>query len=247
MLLCLLFILVGSLPSSAGETRGQFLLQHLVKEFSPEKITMVVDDEPDETGYIRDMYLDITGCIIGGVRIDSLQLRAMGVRLTPPSEWNEKGLVASEILNILAFAKITEKDLNDNLFSKNFGDDDHWNNLQVDMRSDGIYARGNYLVRVLFRLNILIEIFSKCKVVDMQQIWLDDYTLKVNKVDVPNFITDKAVKQIQPILDLSKFVFPLKLHSIGYGDDSITLSSRVLPTSFDGIVYEFTEHTARKK
>jgi hypothetical protein len=159
--------------------------------------------------------------------------------MNPPGEWDKKGLEAREILNIHAFARILEKDLNDNLLSKEFGEDDHWNNIQVDMRPDGIYARGNYLVTVLFRLNILIEIFSRFKIVEMQQVWLHDYTLKVNKVNVPRFITDQAVEQIQPILDLRKFVFPLKLHSIVYGEDSLTIASRVLPEAFQGIVYEY--------
>ena len=224
---------------AGGEPLGSHLLRHFVSEFTPERMTMIIDEEPDDTGYVRDIYLDISGCVIGGVRMDSLRVRAMGVQMNPPGEWETKGLDAGEILHVHAFARILEKDLNDNLLSKEFGDDDHWNNLQVDMRPDGIYARGNYLVTVIFRLNILIEIFSRFKIVDMQQVWLHDYTLKVNRVDVPQFITDQAVEQIQPLLDLRKFVFPLKLHSIEYDEDSLTITSRVLPEAFQGIVYEY--------
>ncbi|MBL3539645.1 LmeA family phospholipid-binding protein [Aminivibrio sp.] len=235
-----LLLLFFVTPAKAGgETSGNLLLRQFVSEFTPERMTMIIDEEPDATGYIRDIYLDLTGCVVGGVRMDTLRVRAMGVQMNPPGEWDKKGLEAREILNIHAFARILEKDLNDNLLSKEFGEDDHWNNIQVDMRPDGIYARGNYLVTVLFRLNILIEIFSRFKIVEMQQVWLHDYTLKVNKVNVPRFITDQAVEQIQPILDLRKFVFPLKLHSIVYGEDSLTIASRVLPEAFQGIVYEY--------
>jgi len=229
----------GTPATAGGEAPGKLLLRHFVSEFAPERMTMIVDEEPDNTGYVRDIYLDIAGCVIGGVRMDSLRVRAMGVQMNPPGEWEKKGLDAREILSVHAFARILEKDLNDNLLSKEFGGDDHWSNLQVDMRPDGIYARGNYLVTVIFRLNILIEIFSRFKIVDMQQVWLHDYTLKVNRVDVPQFITDQAVEQIQPLLDLRKFVFPLKLHSIEYDEYSLTITSRVLPEAFQGIVYEF--------
>lgn len=235
----LLFIISAASPLW-GETRGKKLLDHFVKEFSPEEITMIIDEEPNEKGYVRDIFLDIRGCSIGGVRIDSLTLRAMGVQMNAPSEWDRKGLDAKEILNVHALARILEKDLNNNLLSKEFGDDDHWHNLQVDMRPDGIYARGNYLVTVLFRLDILIEIFSRFKIVDRKEVWLDDYTLKVNRVDVPQFITDKAVSEIQPLLDLGKFVFPLRLHSISYDEKSLTISSRVLPESFEGIRYRYS-------
>lgn len=235
----LLFIISAASPLW-GETRGKKLLDHFVKEFSPEEITMIIDEEPNEKGYVRDIFLDIRGCSIGGVRIDSLRLRAMGVQMNASAEWDRNGLDAKEILNVHALARILEKDLNNNLLSKEFGDDDHWHNLQVDMRADGIYARGNYLVTVLFRLDILIEIFSRFKIVDRKEVWLDDYTLKVNRVDVPQFITDKAVSEIQPLLDLGKFVFPLRLHSISYDEKSLTISSRVLPESFEGIRYRYS-------
>lgn len=235
-----IFLFFRGTPAIAGEEpRGHLLLRHFASEFSPERMTMIIDEEPDAAGYVRDIYLDISGCVIGGVRMDSLRVRAMGVQMNPPAEWQEKGLDAREILNVHAFARILEKDLNDNLLSKEFGEDDHWKNLQVDMRPDGIYARGNYLVTVLFRLNILIEIFSRFKIVEMQQVWLHDYTLRVNRVDVPQFITDQAVEQIQPLLDLRKFIFPLKLHSIEYDEDCLTITSRVLPEAFQGIVYEY--------
>ena len=223
--------------SSSG---GSALLKHFVKEFTPEKMTMIIDEEPDAAGYVREIYMDIVGCDIGGVRMDSLKVKAFGVQMNPAREWDEKGLDVKEILNVHAFARILEKDLNDNLLAKEFGDDDHWNNLQVDMRPEGIYARGNYLVTMLFRLNILIEIFSRFKIVDLQQVWLDDYTLRVNRVDVPQFITDQAVEKIQPLLDLRKFVFPLKLHAIHYDEDSLTITSRVLPEPFEGLVYEYS-------
>jgi hypothetical protein len=235
----LLFIFSAASPLWA-ETRGKKLLDHFVKEFSPEEITMIIDEEPNEKGYVRDIFLDISGCSIGGVRIDSLTLRAMGVQMNAPEEWDREGLDAKEILNVHALARILEKDLNNNLLSKEFGDDDHWHDLQVDMRPEGIYARGNYLVTVLFRLDILIEIFSKFKIVDRKEVWLDDYTLKVNRVDVPQFITDKAVREIQPLLDLGKFVFPLRLHSISYDENSLAISSRDLPESFEGIVYRYS-------
>lgn len=230
----------GAAAAPAAPGRGEALLKHFAGEFSPEKMTMILDEEPDETGYVREIYMDIVGCNIGGVRMDSLKVKAVGVQMNSPGEWADKGLDVTEILNVHAFARILEKDLNDNLLAKEFGDDDHWNNLQVDMRPDGIYARGNYMVTVIFRLNILIEIFSRFKIVEMQQVWLDDYKLKVNRVDVPGFITDQAVEKIQPLLDLRKFVFPLRLHSIHYDEDSLTITSRVLPEPFEGLVYEYS-------
>ncbi len=246
-ILCLLSLLL--LPAAKGfcapgagqaqDDRGALLLEYFVKELAPEKVTMILADQPDDEGNVREIYLDLKGCVIGGVRIDTLRMNAAGVRFNPPEEWKEKAVEPLEVLNVHAFARLTEDDLNRNLLQKQFGDDDSWRNLQVDIHPEGIYARGNYIAQFIVRLNILIEIFSKFKIVDMQQIWLDDYSIKVNTLDVPKFITDKAVAEIQPILDLGKFVFPLKLHSITYDEESITITSRVLPAPFMGIVYHW--------
>ncbi|MDI9388791.1 MAG: DUF2993 domain-containing protein [Synergistota bacterium] len=241
--LALVLLAASPFPASSAEgseTNGERLVRFFVDEFHPETMSMIIENEPEDDGLVREMFLDVTGCDIGGVRIDSLKLRAVGVSFTPPSEWEREPPDIREILNVHAFARITESDLNKNLLEKQFGDDDEWHNLQVRISPDGIYARGNYHVRVLFTLDILIEIFSKFKIVDMQQVWLDDYTLRVNRVDVPGFITDKAISQIQPLLDLGKFVFPLRLSSIVFEQGSMTIASRVIPEPFEGIVYEYT-------
>lgn len=244
-ILCLLALLF--LPAAKGcgaaereqqaDDRGAMLLEYFVKELAPEKITMILSDQPDDEGKIREIYLDLKGCLIGGVRIETLRMNAVGVIFNPPAEWAIKEMKPLEVLNVHAFARMTEDDLNRNLLQKQFGDDDSWRNLQLDIHPGGIYARGNYIAQFIVRLNILIEIFSKFKIVDMQQIWLDDYSIRVNTLDVPKFITDKAIAEIQPLLDLGKFVFPLKLHSITYDEESITITSRVLPAPFMGIVY----------
>ena len=92
---------------------------------------------------------------------------------------------------------------------------------------------------MLFTMSFLIEVFSKLKIVDKQQIWLDDYSVRINRMDVPQFIVDKAVGAIQPVLNLKKFVFPLRLHSVTYDDEAIFASSRILPEPFDGLSYTY--------
>ncbi|GAB1399387.1 hypothetical protein MASR2M17_10210 [Aminivibrio sp.] len=243
LMLCLILLPGTEGICSAGgkgaEDRGAELLQYFLRELAPEKITMILADQPDGEGHVREIYLDLKGCVIGGVRIDTLRMDAVGVRFNPPGEWREKGIEPLEVLNAHAVARLTEYDLNENLLQKQFGDDDSWRNLQVDIHPGGIYARGNYIAQFIFRLDILIEIFSKFKIVDMQQVWLDDYSVRVNRMDIPKFITDKAVAEIQPLLDLGKFVFPLKLHSIEYDEEAITISSRVIPEPFPGVVYSW--------
>ena len=235
--LALVLLAASPFPASSAEgseTNGERLVRFFVDEFHPETMSMIIENEPEDDGLTKAAAAKRIASAVASMAA------TIGVSFTPPSEWEREPPDIREILNVHAFARITESDLNKNLLEKQFGDDDEWHNLQVRISPDGIYARGNYHVRVLFTLDILIEIFSKFKIVDMQQVWLDDYTLRVNRVDVPGFITDKAISQIQPLLDLGKFVFPLRLSSIVFEQGSMTIASRVIPEPFEGIVYEYT-------
>lgn len=235
----LLLCLAAPATAGAGEDRSKAFIDFLIREFSPETMTVILSEDPDEDGNIRDVYADARGCIIGKVRIDALCMRATGVTLTPPSQWAKDGINIRQILNVHAQATISETDLNNHLIGREFGDDDRWKNVRVDITPQGIYAKGHYLFKLLFTMDLFIEVFSKLRIVDRQQVWLDDYSVRVNRADVPRFIVDSAVGQIQPILDLKRSAFPMRLQTVTYDDENIYASSRILPEPFEGRTFHF--------
>lgn len=227
-------------PGFEPETRGGRLLKEFVDQMQPEKIEMILDEEPDDSGRVRTIYMDLTGPLIGGVRIEKLTLDAYDVYFTPPEEWNGKEIEITDILLVHAKTSINENDINNTLAQKAFGEDEHWHDLSLDFRPEGIYAKGNYLAKFLIKLDILIEITGRFKIVHKQQIWLDDYVLKVNRVSVPEAVTERAIEKIQPVIDLSRFIFPLELHSVTQDNERIYMESRMLPEAFDGITYHYS-------
>jgi len=66
-------------------------------------------------------------------------------------------------------------------------------------------------------------------------------------VDLPDFITERAIGKIQPIIDLEDFVFPLTLREVVQEDDRVTLRSRVLPRRIEGILYKYQADPADKE
>jgi hypothetical protein len=72
-----------------------------------------------------------------------------------------------------------------------------------------------------------------------QEIWLDDYKVRVNKVDVPDGLTQRAISRIQPVIDLGEFPFPLVLDSIIQEEDRVVIKSRLEPIPFEGRTYTF--------
>ena len=127
----------ASASTHASGGRGDRLMRFFAEEFKPERVRMILEKEPKEDGLVKEIYLEVEGCDIGGVRIDSLILRAVGVSFTPPSQWEEESPDIREILNVHATARITENDLNENLLQKQFGDDrseEHTSELQSPAR-----------------------------------------------------------------------------------------------------------------
>ena len=65
--------------------------------------------------------------------------------------------------------------------------------------------------------------------------------MRVNKLDLPDYITQKALSQIQPLLDLGRFPFPLRLHTVQLEHGSAFLATRILPDPMqNGVSYRYT-------
>jgi len=218
------------------------LLAYYVYRFNPEELLLRIDEQPDDSGRIRDLYMNLTGVRVGGVRVENLVFRMNAAQFNPPSEWASGNIELKDVLVIHVYCLLKEDDVNQRLEAATFGrGGDHWSNLSMRITPDGLRAQGTYSATILFvALNILIEIDSGLRIVDSRSIWLDDYQLRVNRLDVPGYITRRAVDQIQPLLDLGRFPFPLRLHNINLENGRAEFSSRTLPTPFQGgITYHY--------
>ncbi|SMG26294.1 LmeA family phospholipid-binding protein [Dethiosulfovibrio salsuginis] len=236
--LCLLFISIST--QCWAKEMGQKLFDGFIGETNPEWGEMILDGPPDESGRIRHIYIDLKGADIGGVRIDRITVEGYDVVLTSPDTWGTEEANVLSVLSTNAVAVIKEEDINSHLKSKEFGDDESWNNLHLDFSPGKVYAKGYYLADLkLFKLNILIEIDGTFKVVGGRQIWLDDYKLKVNRAKVPDGLTDRAMEKIQPILDLSRFIFPIKLSQVVLDDEKAVIESIRKPEGFEGLRFEY--------
>ena len=223
--------------SGGEEGRAGDLFRLFQDRFTPEEMTLVVDGHPDESGRVRHIFLDVRGAVVDGMRLDHIAVEAFDAQFNDPREWQEELTVLS-MLAIYAQATILEEDLNARLREKQIGDDDaHWQRIGVDFHEGGVHAEGVYRAQFLFTFDILIEIDGQFDLVRGRQVWLSDYTLKLNRREIPQALAKRAVGQLQPILDLDRFIFPLRLASITQDDDRACLRSRHLPTRFEGITY----------
>ncbi|MBQ6738983.1 MAG: DUF2993 domain-containing protein [Synergistaceae bacterium] len=233
-------ILTFLFSSSCFADEVNDLLNFYVKRFRPEKALLVISGKPDETGLFNDIYMNLQGVVIDKLRLDSLVVRMRGVQFNEPSEWKKGNVECKDAISVLATGTIFERDINKSIEDKTFGEGrDEWHDLSMKINPSGLSGSGYYKYNIL---DIRIDIDSKLKIVKGKELWLDNPVAKVNKLDVPDYVTRKALTRIQPLVDLRKFPLPLSLHKVELKKGSAVLSTRTLPKEMkDGLKYTYTK------
>jgi hypothetical protein len=214
-----------------------------VDKFSPEELTLVIDEQPDDTGRFREIYMDIIGVVIDGVRVESLTFSMVDAEFNDPSEWASGNVECKGALRVRAKCVLRDSDVNAALAARTFGDDNRWRNISMKISPNGLYARGIYTASLWFiTLDILIEVNSGLEIVAGKELYLSDYAFRVNTVGIPDYVARKAVEQIQPILSLDDFPLPLRLNGVRFMDGAAVLYTRPEPEPLaGGISYHYTK------
>ena len=144
-------------------------------------------------------------------------------------------------MQINAVVTVLEDDINRAIEEKTFGKEDQWHDVSMAITPSGLKGRGYYKTNaMLVNLDILLEITSGLKIVNSKELWLNNPLVKVNKMDVPDYITSKALTKIQPLVDLRKFPLPMSLHMVNLKQGSAVLSTRTLPKALTkGLKYNY--------
>ena len=242
-ILLALVIIALSLTSPGYADEVDELLHYYVKRYNPETASMIISQKPDETGLFSDIYMDLKGVHIENLRMDRLTFRMRGVQFNEPSEWAKGNVECNDAIQIQALATLLEKDINEAIESKTFGDNDKWHDVSLGITPQGLKGKGYYTADAkLFNLDILMEITSGLKIVKGKELWLDNPVVKVNKLDVPDYVTKKALTRIQPLVDLRKFPLPMTLHKVELKKGSANLSTRTLPKALaNGLKYSYSK------
>ena len=239
-LLIFAFTLLIACPCLSFADEVDDLLNFYVKKFNPEKAILIISGKPDKTGLFQDVYMDLKGIMIDKLRLSSLTVRMRGVQFNEPSQWKKGNVECKDAISVLANATLLEKDINKSIEDKTFGKGgERWHDMSMKINPKALSGSGYYKYGFL---DIRIDIDSKLKIVKGKELWLDNPVAKVNKLDVPDYVTKKALTKIQPLVNLRKFPLPLTLHKVELKQGSAVLSTRTLPkTMTGGIKYTFSK------
>lgn len=233
-------LLVCILPCLSYADPVDDLLAYYVGEYGVEKGEIMVDALPDETGKFGDIYMALTGLMVEGLRIGSVTVRMKGVQFNAPSNWSAGNVECKDAISVQAVAEIFEDDINRAIAAKTFGDGkSEWHDLALGIKPSGLAGKGYYKFGIL---DILIEITSNLRIVKGKELWLKDPQVKINKMDLPDYVTKQALGQIQPLVNLNRLPLPLSLNKVQLKNGSAVLSSRTLPKPIeDGLRYSYSK------
>jgi hypothetical protein len=217
-------------------TSGERLFAALIERLDPDSMEMALDEEPRDDGSVRHMFVRVKGARFGAFRLEEMALETSFSKFNPVSEWvDAESIRVEEILSGNFTASVLESDINAALKDQI---DENWQNVRVEIRPGGIFARGYYVVRGSISLKILVELSTGLEV-RSKKVWLKDYSLFVNNAEKTS-IVEQAVRDLQPVVDLEDFVFPLNIDSLDLGGRSVKLTTRTPPKAFDGIRYVYS-------
>ncbi len=215
----------------------QSLLDFYIREFKPETALLTISEQPDNTGLIQEVYMELDGVVIENLRLNKLVFQMQGAQFNSPSEWEKGKVECKSAMYVNAIANLLERDINKAIEEKTFGDGDHWHDVHLRINAKGLSGKGYYQA---MGLDILLEIDSGLKIVKGKELWLKDPNVKVNRLEVPDYLTKKALSDIQPLIDLNEFPLPLTIKDIELKEGSATLKTRRMPQKpANGIVYRY--------
>lgn len=209
----------------------------MVREFSPDCLVFTSAEPIGDDGFTSHLHLAVEGGKIDKLRIDEISVEAFNVRFNPPEMWQEK-LRLEAVDEVRLAARITEKDINAALLGTEL--DEHWKNVHIDLRPKEIVAIGVYQQSFIFKFRFLLKLAGELEIVDGNKVYLTNYRFYANGFRISQETTDKIVEEIQPILDLTNFVFPAKLKEIRLSEEELLLYSDPPPSEISGgVVWSF--------
>lgn len=227
---------VGNVSITDSESR---LFRWLLEETNPESAKMIIDGPIEADGKVRHLYFEAIGPSLEGLRIESFSVEAVFSDFGPIETWTEKGPSGiKEVVMGYFDATMTDSDINGFLRGMTMEDDDgRWSSLSVKFVSGGVSALGYYDVKNP-GLRLKVELDGKLILKDRSEIWLDRYVFKVNNDDQSS-VVGKALEEVQPIVDMKNFIFPVQLQTLELQGGHMRLATRVLPKSFEGISFSY--------
>jgi len=226
---------VALLLPTASRAEGDFyppLYEALARQLSADSLRLTTAPPlvlEDGVRFER-FFLEARGIRIDGMRIEELTAAALGAVFNREEEWRKTAEMRSAELATLRM-RVLEKDVNDFFLLKYPpGRRSGWLFIRFDLKDGWIRGEGLYKFSGLpFRTHVVLE--GKLEVVRGRKVYVSDYTMRVDGLEIPRSRAEPVVNRIQPLLDLDKLAFPGRLSRVEVREDSLLVETSPSPES----------------
>jgi hypothetical protein len=87
-------------------------------------------------------------------------------------------------------------------------------------------------------LTLLAEVKTGLEIRQGKELWLKDVELKINHDEQTDAVR-QAIRDIQPVVDIRDFPFPVTLAVLSVDDQKLRISTRTPPKPFEGILLRY--------
>ncbi len=228
--LCIAVVAALAAPGAEAATSGadarlaREIAQKLGEEFGPEKLSVTVRDS--------FVYAEAIGAVISNIRIDTMRLEGLLKRDPQGNNAAASGDVR-DLATLITYSKgeivLTEKDVND-YFAKN--EKGGFSNLRFDfLQGGGFRATAVFTASFLFTLRIKLSAEGDLAL-RPDGVYLDKTAIFVESVRQTDYLTNKIIERVNPLLEFSKIPFPVEFKRIEITDTSALMTGN--PKRFSG-------------
>lgn len=210
----------------------QPLYEALARQLSADSLSLATTPPVVQEDGVRfdRFFLEARGIRIDGMRIDELKAAALGAVFNGEEGWKRTVEMRSAELATLRM-RVLERDIND-FFLRKYppGRRSGWLFIRFDLKDGWIRGEGLYKFSGLpFRTHVVLE--GRLEIVEGRKVYVSDYTMRVDGVEIPRSRAEPVVNRIQPLLDLDRLAFPGRLSRVEVREDSLLVETSPSPES----------------
>ncbi|NLV81802.1 MAG: hypothetical protein GXZ18_02175 [Synergistaceae bacterium] len=222
-----LFIIFAPCMANANVRVEEEVGKLLVKEFDPESLLV------QATNGGSFLYAKAKGVVLEGLRIDSISVFAM--MKEPPKDLTGKDAYGLADLIYLSRAEVVllKKDVDDYTTTA-IEDVKGFTDLKVDFSTDKLSVSGTYTAKFLFTFNIRLLAKSRLGFIN-GDLSLVDTEFYISGVRQPEYLTNKLLEEINPLIKRSKIPFPININNIIMTKDKIVVTGKPKPLEGDAL------------
>ncbi|MEG1824247.1 MAG: hypothetical protein RR501_05680 [Cloacibacillus sp.] len=205
----------GACAAERGAAAAEKIGTMLAAELAPEKIEVTVAEDEKEA------WVECTGALLSGIRVESLKLRAQ-LRKLPDA--NTAGGEALADLITASKGEMTLKVSDVNKYFAAGPEVRGFKELRFSFAKNGYTAKGVFEMNAVF-ITLKLNLMATGRLgLKKDGVYLEETELYAENIKQPQNITELVTGRVNPLLAFSKITFPVEFENITMNQNEAILT-----------------------